>query len=570
MTKVLEFCQSPSNPFEKLVRQEQLLHCTSIHAHLTNSRVNVNAEVKTTIKQLSLYLDNDVIRAKGRIINSDLPLDATTPFFLPNKSHLVDLLINHIHTSHNHIGLSQTLYLYRQRCWTPKIRSRIKSLPRMCIVCQRVKNRTIPKPLPPPLPAECVRWVPPFTNVGVDHTGSFNIRDEQGRKTKAYICMFVCATTRAVHLEVVDNLSTTSFIMCLRRLAASNGVPPIIISDNHRTFIAGETYLLEMQQDPAVQDHLSANNIRWKHQNPKSPWIGGHFQRLVRTIKASLTTAISKKILTLKEFTIIVKEAENIANSRPLTYQSDNTKDIPLTPSQLALGRDLTLMPPLLQPGNPLDEDYDAKATRAQYVVLSNALECFKKCWHNEYLLSLQEKHYNQCAENPSHHLRVGQLVMVKHDNIHRIEWPLGVLAAVYPDERGVIRTAEVEECGRWSIRSVTFLVPLELDCHQEDDSIQQRLCDDNNGNDDDNDDNSSSPVDSTSEAGGQGSPITTADAGERSIPHGASHTQSTSHHTLGSSRENSPTIGTTIWCNITTEGDTGTYYTPSLPPSPT
>ena len=126
MTRVLEFCQSPSNPFEKLVRQEQLLHCTSIHAHLTNSRVNVNVEVKTTIKQLNLYLDNDVIRAKGGIINSDLPLDTTTPFFLPNKSHLVDLLINHIHTSYDHIGLSQTLSLYRQRCWTPKIRSRIK------------------------------------------------------------------------------------------------------------------------------------------------------------------------------------------------------------------------------------------------------------------------------------------------------------------------------------------------------------------------------------------------------------------------------------------------------------
>ena len=61
MTRVLEFCQSPSNPFEKLVRQEQLLHCNSIHAHLTNSRVNVNIEVKTTIKQLNLYLDTSRI-----------------------------------------------------------------------------------------------------------------------------------------------------------------------------------------------------------------------------------------------------------------------------------------------------------------------------------------------------------------------------------------------------------------------------------------------------------------------------------------------------------------------------
>ena len=97
MTKVLEFCQSPANPFEKLVRQEQLLHCTSIHAHLNSPRVKVNVEVKTTIKQLSLYLVNDAIRSKGRINNSELPLDAVTPLFLPNKSYLVDLLIHHIH-----------------------------------------------------------------------------------------------------------------------------------------------------------------------------------------------------------------------------------------------------------------------------------------------------------------------------------------------------------------------------------------------------------------------------------------------------------------------------------------
>ena len=116
MSKVIGFCQSPANPFEKLVRQDQLLHCTSIHAYLNNPRVRVNVEVKTTVKQLSLYLENDTIRSKGRLNNSELPLDAITPLFLPNKSYLVDLLVNHIHSLHNHIGLSQTLSLYRQCC----------------------------------------------------------------------------------------------------------------------------------------------------------------------------------------------------------------------------------------------------------------------------------------------------------------------------------------------------------------------------------------------------------------------------------------------------------------------
>ena len=160
------------------------------------------------------------------------------------------------------------------------------------------------------LPSERVQWVIPFSLVGVDHTGSFSIKDTQGRKSKAYICLFVCATTRAVHLEVVENLTTTSFVMCLQCLAATKGMPTLILSDNHKTFIAGETFLLDLQLDPSVQEYLQSKNVRWKHQTPRSPWMGGHFERLVRTIKASLATAISRKLLTLEEFSTIVKEAE--------------------------------------------------------------------------------------------------------------------------------------------------------------------------------------------------------------------------------------------------------------------
>ena len=193
MIRVLEFCQSPANPFEKLVRQEQLLHCTSIHAHLTNSRTKVNAEVKTTIKQLNLHLINDVICAKGRIINSELPLDATTPLFLPNKSHLVDLLIDHIHSSHHHVGLSQTLSLYRQRCWTPKIRSHIKSLLLRCVTCQRIKGTTLPCPLPPPLPAERVRLGRSFHTRRSRPYREFHYKGHAGQKDQGvYLPLRVC------------------------------------------------------------------------------------------------------------------------------------------------------------------------------------------------------------------------------------------------------------------------------------------------------------------------------------------------------------------------------------------
>ena len=221
MSKVLSFIKSSSDPLLKLVMQEQRLHCNSIYCHLSNPRINVSVDIKNTIKDLDLHLISNVIRAEGRLIHSELPLDAQTPLFLPNRSRLVDLIVQHIHQTHNHCGLSHTLSVYRLTFWTPKIRSRLKSILLRCVTCRRQRAQTITKPAPPPLPAERVQWQRPFATVGVDHTGHFYARDAFGNRIKLYICLFVCATTRAIHLEVVDNLSATSFIMCLRRLAAS-------------------------------------------------------------------------------------------------------------------------------------------------------------------------------------------------------------------------------------------------------------------------------------------------------------------------------------------------------------
>ena len=159
---------------------------------------------------------------------------------------------------------------------------------------------------------------------------------------------------------------------------------------------------------------------------------------------------------------------------------------------------------------------------------------------------------------------------MVRHDNVHRIEWPLGVITAIYPDEKGVIRTAKVEECGRRSLRPVSYLVPLELDCHHEDDELRQCLSENqrNEGEDDDDNDDATvtMDVDSISEAEDQGSPIVSADAQGGTFPLDASSSGSTLHHrTSDSSRASGLASGTTTGCNI----DTATPITtsPSLPP---
>ena len=79
MLKVLQFLKLNLNPFIKLISQEQRLHCNSIYSYLANPDINVKLEVKNTIRDLNLVLHNDVIRAKGRLKNAELPVDAKTP-----------------------------------------------------------------------------------------------------------------------------------------------------------------------------------------------------------------------------------------------------------------------------------------------------------------------------------------------------------------------------------------------------------------------------------------------------------------------------------------------------------
>ena len=176
---------------------------------MLNPNIKVNRDVKNTIKELNLILINNTIRAKGRLEHAELPLDAKTPLFLPKSTRLVVLIITHIQESHNHCGVSQTLSLYRQQLWTPKLRCRVKSLLFRCVICRKVKGKTIPKPLPPPLPKDRVEWKDRFTTMGVDHTGHLWLRDEFGNRKKVYICLFVCATTRLLH-PILFTLPTTT------------------------------------------------------------------------------------------------------------------------------------------------------------------------------------------------------------------------------------------------------------------------------------------------------------------------------------------------------------------------
>ena len=99
------------------------------------------------------------------------------------------------------------------------------------------------------LPADRVRPACPFSTVGLDIAGPFILKLGHTRKPTlihAYACVFVCFTTRAGHLEMVSDLSTTAFFACLRRFVSHRGLPHHIYSDNGSNFVGANNQLKDI------------------------------------------------------------------------------------------------------------------------------------------------------------------------------------------------------------------------------------------------------------------------------------------------------------------------------------
>ena len=212
-------------------------------------------------RQFDMYLDDDKVwRCRGRLHHANVPPSAKHPVMLPRDHHLTRLIVLNPHVRVQHSGTKDTLTEISSRYWIVRGQSLVRMLIWKCVVCRRIEGPHYQIPPPPPLPDYRVREAPPFAATGIDFAGPFYVRYPGGSEVhKAWLCPFTCAVVRAVHLELVPDMSAPTFLRCLKRFTARRGIPNKIVSDNALTFKAAADTLQDMLKQPQIQQYLRDN-----------------------------------------------------------------------------------------------------------------------------------------------------------------------------------------------------------------------------------------------------------------------------------------------------------------------
>ena len=155
--------------------------------------------------------------------NSCLSQAARHPILLDKNHHLTRLIVVDAHLRVMHDGVKEALTELRSEYWLMKGRQYVRKVIHRCVVCKKHEGRhCCPNPSPP-LPEHRVRQTRPFQTTGVDFAGPLFVKTSNGTSTgtsKVWLCLYTCSSTRVVHLDLVIDMTTTTFIRSFRRFSA--------------------------------------------------------------------------------------------------------------------------------------------------------------------------------------------------------------------------------------------------------------------------------------------------------------------------------------------------------------
>ena len=425
--------------------------------YLTDKKGNI----PDLVKDLNLQLENGVIVVLTRLQNSDASARQKRPYFIPQVSNIQSLLIRHCHEMILHAGVNSTLAQLQQRYYITKPRQRVKSTLRKCVQCKREHGNHYHYPINSQLPKVRITRSKPFECTGVDYCGPFLCKNADGIM-KRYISLFTCAVTRAIHLEIANDLSATEFLATFQRFVARRGYPSVMISDNATNYLKSSQMLAKSEATVLKIDVTSELKCIWHFIPARTPWFGGFYERLIGLVKSTLRKSVGKALLTDSEFSTILCKIESCLNDRPLTYVSEGENYDILTPSNLMSGFRLNTYPEIFPDVTEITDPsiiVDNKELTRRQKYLSSILGKFWQKWSNEYLPSLK---ISQKSKGGIIIPKIGDIVLLDNDG-KRISWPLGRIVELVYGKNKSIRTVKVKTKAATVERPVNKIYPLEI-----------------------------------------------------------------------------------------------------------
>ncbi|GFW05957.1 uncharacterized protein TNCV_4477511 [Trichonephila clavipes] len=203
--------------------------------------------------------------------------------------------------------------------------------------------------------------------------------------------VLLTSSSKAVHLEIVSDLTTDAFLATLKRFVARRGKCATISSDNAKNFVGANREL----------------------------------KRAVGNLK-----------LTLEEFLTIITQIEGILNSRPITPLSEDIDDLEvLTPGHFLIGRPITS----ISEPNLLDK---TENTLSRWQKLTKIVQHIWTKWSHDYLNNLQQRNKWQFHKD---NVKLNTMILIKDDNLPVNKWSLGRITKLVPGTDGKVRIVEIK-----------------------------------------------------------------------------------------------------------------------------
>ena len=392
------------------------------------------------ILKLCPLMRNGVIRMSSRSQKANMSYAAKCPAILPNKHELVDVLIKYHHEKNFHLGKEMTIADIRSSAWIIDISAAVGRVKRKCQLCKNLSAKPI-MPLMGELPAARVDFgCKPFTHVGLDAFGPYHVKYGRG-SVKRYGLIFTCLTYRAVHLEVMNDMSTEACLMAIRRFLVRRGWSKHFYSDNGKNFVGSKNSLheeMKLLKDALGENVANKFEIHWHFQPAYSPWWGGAWERLIQSVKRCIDFLMHEETPREDIFLNAIMEAEFWMNRRPLTHcPLDHEDSEPLTPNAVLFGSDQEELAAMIGVFN-VNDAFSRKAHhRTQHLV-----QKLISRWTKEYLPSINRRSKWYERTKP---VKIDDIVILTDPSEPKKSWKKGRVVKLYPGADGVVRAVDVQ-----------------------------------------------------------------------------------------------------------------------------